>query len=69
MVIRGVPKDFPLLAITMLRGTTRKTPIEKETLRILGLRHIHQTVYHRNNASVRGQLRKVSDLALLNDLG
>ena len=62
MVLQNVPKQFPLLAVTMIRGTIRKTPEVREALRVLGLRSIYQTVYHRNNASVRGQIRRVGSI-------
>lgn len=54
-----VPTRFPLLCVTLVRGTIRTRPDIKEAIRILGLRRPFQTVYHRNNAATRGNIKRV----------
>jgi len=51
----------------MLKITLKRSPIgfsesQKRTVRALGLRKLHQTVYHRDDPSIRGMIAKVAHL-------
>ena len=51
-----------LVAVTLLRSGAKKPEGLQGTLRALGLKRINQTIYHRNNESIRGMIFKVSIL-------
>ncbi|MGQ9656790.1 MAG: 50S ribosomal protein L30 [Fimbriimonadales bacterium] len=51
----------------MLKITLKRSPIgydesQKRTVRALGLRKLHQTVYHRDEPNIRGMVAKVAHL-------
>lgn len=51
----------------MLKITLKRSPIgysesQKRTVRALGLRKLNQTVYHRDDPSIRGMIAKVPHL-------
>jgi ribosomal protein L30 len=53
--------------LTMLKITLKRSPIgysesQKRTVRALGLRKLNQTVYHRDEPSIRGMIAKVAHL-------
>lgn len=51
----------------MLKITLKRSPIgyaesQKRTVRALGLRKLNQTVYHRDEPSIRGMIAQVAHL-------
>lgn len=50
------------IAITLVRSYAGRTMTQRRTLEALGLKKIGQTVVHTDNASLQGQLTKVSHL-------
>lgn len=51
-----------MLKITQKKGLVGATQTQKDTILSLGLHKIHQTVTHKDNAAIRGQIRKVAHL-------
>jgi large subunit ribosomal protein L30 len=57
-----------------LRVTWKKSAIgyaqdQKETIRVLGLKRLGQTVQHNDSPSVRGMLHKVRHLVIVEEVG
>lgn len=50
------------LEITLKKSLIGRTEGQRETVKALGLRKLHQTVEHEDNASIRGMVNKVSHL-------
>jgi len=50
------------LRVTLVRSPIGFTKDQKATVRALGLRHLHQTVEHRDTPALRGMLTKVIHL-------
>jgi large subunit ribosomal protein L30 len=48
--------------ITLVRSPIGYNDKQKATVRALGLRHLHQTVEHPDNAAVRGMINAVVHL-------
>ena len=51
-----------MLNITLRRSPTGYTQRQKDTVRALGLRRMHQTVTQNDNDVIRGMIAKVSHL-------
>lgn len=50
------------LQITLKRSLIGKTQPQRDTVRALGLRKLHQTVEHEDTPSIRGMIRKVQHM-------
>lgn len=50
------------LAITLKRSLIGRPENQRETVKALGLRKLHQTVEHEDNPAIRGMVNKVSHL-------
>ncbi|MBI2503967.1 MAG: 50S ribosomal protein L30 [Candidatus Latescibacteria bacterium] len=50
------------LAIVQCRSAIGKSRGQQETVRALGIRHLHQPVVHEDSPQIRGMIRKVSHL-------
>ena len=50
------------IRVTLVRSPIGYTKDQKETVRALGLRRMHQTVEHTDNPALRGMIRKVVHL-------
>ncbi|GAB4243169.1 MAG: hypothetical protein Kow00129_02100 [Thermoleophilia bacterium] len=48
-----------MLKITQVKSAIRRKQDHKDTLRALGLKRLHQTVYQEDTPVVRGMVRKV----------
>jgi large subunit ribosomal protein L30 len=57
-----MPKKKQALKITLIRSTIGRLKKQKDTVRALGLRRMHQTVVHQNTPQIRGMVNKVSHL-------
>lgn len=55
------------LAITLTRSLIGRTEGQRETVKALGLRKLHQTVEHDDNESIRGMINKVSHLVTVKE--
>ena len=55
------------LAITLTRSLIGRTEVQRETVKALGLRKMHQTVEHDDNASIRGMINRVSHLVTVEE--
>ncbi len=51
-----------MLKITLKRSPIGYSETQKRTVRALGLRKLHQSVYHRDEPSIRGMLAKIPHL-------
>jgi large subunit ribosomal protein L30 len=50
------------LQVTLKRSLIGRTEVQRATVRSLGLRKIHQTVVHEDNAAIRGMIQRVIHL-------
>lgn len=50
------------LAVTLKRSLIGRTQSQRDTVKALGLRKLHQTVEHDDNPAIRGMVKKVSHL-------
>jgi large subunit ribosomal protein L30 len=50
------------LQITLKRSLIGRPEIQRITVKTLGLRKLHQTVTHNDNAAIRGMVNQVSHL-------
>ena len=55
-------KGEKTILVTLVRSPIGYTKDQKETVRALGLRRMHQTVEHKDNPALRGMIRKVVHL-------
>jgi large subunit ribosomal protein L30 len=50
------------LKITQIKSAIDFEKSQKETVRLLGIKKLHQTVYHKDTPQIRGMIRKISHL-------
>lgn len=50
------------LQVTLKRSLIGRTEVQRATVRSLGLRKLHQTVVHEDNAAIRGMIQRVIHL-------
>ncbi|RST71793.1 50S ribosomal protein L30 [Siminovitchia acidinfaciens] len=50
------------LAVTLKRSLIGRTQVQRDTVKALGLRKLHQTVEHDDNPAIRGMINRVSHL-------
>ncbi|UAL47575.1 50S ribosomal protein L30 [Sutcliffiella horikoshii] len=55
------------LAITLTRSVIGRPQDQRATVQTLGLKKMHQTVVHEDNAAIRGMINKVSHLVTVNE--
>ncbi len=55
-------KTKPKISVTLVKSPIGYSQRQKDTVKALGLRRIHQTVEHVNSPVVRGMIAKVSHL-------
>lgn len=53
--------------ITLVKSPIDKTKRQKDTLKALGFRKVHQTVEHENNPQIKGMIRVVEHLVQVNE--
>lgn len=56
------------LAITLTRSLIGTKPAQRKTAEALGLRKMHQTVEHQDNAAIRGMVGKVAHLVTTKEI-
>lgn len=57
------------LKITQVKGLVNTNQNQRRVMQTLGLRKINQSVEHQDNPAVRGQIRKVSHLVQVEEIG
>ncbi|MGQ9531601.1 MAG: 50S ribosomal protein L30 [Desulfotomaculales bacterium] len=57
------------LKITLVRSVIGRPEDQRRTVRSLGLRKLHSTVYHEDTPAIRGMLRKISHLVKVEEGG
>ena len=57
------------LKITQVRSVIGRPGDQKETVRRLGLRHMHDTVVKEDRPDIRGMVAKVRHLVLVEEVG
>lgn len=57
-----------MLKITQKKGLTGTKPNQRETMRTLGLRKIHQSVVREDTPAVRGMIRTVTHLVSVEEV-
>lgn len=55
-------KSSKTLKITLVRSTIGRLKVQKDTVRALGLRKMHQTVEHKESPAIQGMINRVSHL-------
>lgn len=55
------------LEITLTRSTIGRPQDQKDTVKALGLRKLHQTVVKEDNPAIRGMINKVSHLVTIKE--
>ncbi|MEH7223759.1 MULTISPECIES: 50S ribosomal protein L30 [Bacillus] len=55
------------LAITLTRSVIGRPEDQRVTVRTLGLKKLHQTVVHDDNAAIRGMINKVAHLVTVKE--
>ena len=55
------------LQITLTKSVIGTKPGQRKTVEALGLRKLHQTVEHADNAAIRGMLDKVAHLVTVKE--
>ncbi len=55
------------LKITLIRSTSKAKEDQKATVRALGLRKIGSTVEHNDTPQIRGMIRKITHLVLVEE--
>ncbi|ANX10559.1 50S ribosomal protein L30 [Fictibacillus halophilus] len=56
------------LEITLTRSVIGRPENQRVVVKTLGLRKMHQTVVHEDNAAIRGMVNKVSHLLTVKEL-
>jgi large subunit ribosomal protein L30 len=56
------------LQITLTRSIIGRPQDQRETVKALGLRKLHQTVEKQDNAAMRGMINKVSHLVTVKEV-
>ena len=56
------------LEITLTRSLIGTKPNQRKTAEALGLRKMHQTVEHQDNAAIRGMVKKVAHLVTVKEI-
>ncbi|MCK1997717.1 LSU ribosomal protein L30P [Paenisporosarcina quisquiliarum] len=56
------------LEITLTRSLIGTKPAQRKTVEALGLRKMHQTVEHQDNAAIRGMVGKVAHLVTTKEI-
>ncbi|MBM7707536.1 50S ribosomal protein L30 [Chryseomicrobium aureum] len=55
------------LEITLTKSLIGSKPNQRKVAEALGLRKMHQTVEHQDNAAIRGMITKVAHLVTVNE--
>lgn len=55
------------LEVTLTRSVIGRPEDQRITVRTLGLKKMHQTVVHNDNAAIRGMINKVSHLVTVKE--
>lgn len=55
------------LEVTLTRGVIGRPQDQRETVKALGLRKMHQTVEHQDNPAIRGMINKVAHLVVVKE--
>ena len=56
------------LSITLINSVIGNKKDQRDTVRVLGLRKLHQTVIKDDNASIRGMVHKVRHLVRVEEI-
>lgn len=56
------------LEVTLTKSVIGSKPAQRKTVQSLGLRKMHQTVEHQDNAAIRGMLDKVAHLVTIKEV-
>ena len=55
------------LKVTLTRSTIGRQKNQRKVVEALGLKKMHQTVEHKDNAAIRGMINKVSHLVTVEE--
>ena len=55
------------LKVTLTRSTIGRSKNKRKVVEALGLKKMHQTVEHKDNAAIRGMINKVSHLVTVEE--
>ena len=60
-------KKAKTLKITLVRSTIGRLQVQKDTVRALGLRKMHQTVEQQDTPAIQGMINRVSHLVTVEE--
>lgn len=55
------------LKVTLTRSVIGRPEVQRKVVQALGLKKMHQTVEHKDNAAIRGMINKVSHLVTVEE--
>lgn len=55
------------LKVTLTRSVIGRPEAQRKVVQALGLKKMHQTVEHKDNAAIRGMINKVSHLVTVEE--
>lgn len=61
------PAVVKMVKITQVKSAIGYSKVHKATIRALGIHRLHETVEHPDTATLRGMLRKVNNLVLIEE--
>lgn len=56
------------LKIRQTRSAIHRSAVQKKTIRALGIRRLHQTVVHDDNPCIRGMVKRVEHLVVVEEV-
>lgn len=56
-----------ILKVTLTRSVIGRPEVQRKVVQALGLKKMHQTVEHKDNAAIRGMINKVSHLVTVEE--
>jgi large subunit ribosomal protein L30 len=60
-------KSKKIIRVTLVRSPIGYTQRQKDTVKALGLRRMHQTVEHMDSPALRGMIAKISHLVAVEE--
>jgi large subunit ribosomal protein L30 len=54
--------DEKMIRVTLVRSTIGRQPVQKKTVRALGLKRMNHSVVHKDSPEIRGMVNRVGHL-------
>lgn len=59
--------EAKMLRITLVRSPIGRPPVQRRTVRALGLKRMNHSVVHRDTPEIAGMIRRISHLVTVED--